>query len=248
MSLVIYEHPLNEKLRTFMRVEHLFTQINSCRALQHSFQSTAFFESLFALVDLLERNDLRGELTKELDRSETDLVQWAQHPQICNDTLQETLKKVIQLQNTLSKNPRVCNQLKEDPFLASIKQRFAIPGGNCNFDLPQLHYWLQFSIEEQQKQIDIWLAHLEPTQQALNLILAFVRERGSFETIKAPVGFYQNNTESIEMLRIKYTPAYGAFPTVSGNKYRYAVRFMRLCEQSGKTAVDEEIMFSLACC
>jgi cell division protein ZapD len=248
MSLVIYEHPLNEKLRTFMRVEHLFAQVDGCKSLEHDFQFMAFFDALFALIDLLERNDLRSELAKELERSENNLVQWAQHPQICNEALQETLKKVVNLQSALSKKPKVSNQLKDDPFLSGIKQRFAIPGGNCNFDLPQLHFWRHFEQAVKEQQINTWLEHLATTRQAISLILAFVRERSNFATIKAPKGFYQDNTENLEMLRIKYTPAYGAYPTVSGNKYRYAIRFMRLCDEVGKTNVEEDIMFSLSRC
>jgi cell division protein ZapD len=248
MSLVIYEHPLNEKMRSFMRVEHLFSKIENCKNLQHEFQPMGFFEALFALVDLLERNDIRGELSKELERSENSLVKWAQHPEICNDALEETLKRVIALQSALSKKHRICTPIKDDPFLASIKQRFAIPGGHCNFDLPQLHFWMQLPPQEKSQQISGWLAHLASTHEAIALVLNFARERGTFSSIKAANGFYQDNTENIELVRIKYTPAYGAYPTVSGNKYRYAVRFMRLCDQAGRTNVGEDIMFSLARC
>lgn len=248
MSLVIYEHPLNEKLRTFMRVEHLFAQIDNCKDLQYEFQPMGFFEALFALIEILERSDLRNDLSKELERSEQNLVKWAQHPQICNDVLQETLRKVVSLQSTLGKKHKVCSSLKEDPFLSSIRQRFTIPGGSCNFDLPQLHFWMQQTPQQKYQHIDNWLAQLKSTQQAINILLTFVRERGSFGSIKAKAGFYQDNTENIELLRIKYTPAYGAFPTVSGNKYRYAIRFMRLCDETGKINTDEDIMFSLARC
>jgi cell division protein ZapD len=250
MNLVIYEHPLNEKLRIFMRVEHLFIQINNYKSIGHEFQYHAFFESLFALIELLERNDIRGELSKELERNEKSLVKWAQHPQICNDALQDTLKKVIQLQHSLSKMPRICHQLKDDLFLGSIRQRFAIPGGNCHFDLPQLHFWLHLPAEEQIEQINGWLEYLAPIEEAIDIILSFIRERSGFSSMKAIAGFYQDNTEKIELLRIQYTPAYGAYPTVSGNKHRYTIRFMRLNEkqEQGRACAEEDIIFSLARC
>ncbi|MFT4925557.1 MAG: cell division protein ZapD [Phenylobacterium sp.] len=248
MNLVIYEHPLNEKLRTFMRVEQLFVQVNSCKDLQHEFQYVAFFDSLFALIDLLDRHDIRAELNKELEHNEQDLVKWAQHPQICNETLQGTLKKVVQLQNTLSKMGRFCNQFKEDPFLSSIKQRFAIPGGSCHFDLPQLHFWTHLGPEKHAEQINQWLIKLAPIEEAINITMSFIRERSPFLSLKAANGFYQSNTDHIELLRIKYTPSYGAYPTVSGNKHRYSIRFMKLCDQQGRTGVEEDIIFSLSTC
>ncbi len=250
MKLVIYEHPLNEKLRTFMRVEHLLQQVHNCKNLQYPFQPTAFFESLFALIELLERNDIRGDLGKELDRNEQSLVQWARHPQICNETLQQTLKKVVQLQNTLNKMGRICNQLKDDPFLASIRQRFSISGGTCHFDLPQLHFWIHLPPEKQAEHIQNWLMRLSPVEEALNISLNFIRERSEFTSLKAVGGFYQDNAEKIELLRIKYTPAYEAYPTVSGNKHRYTIRFMQLCEdhEHGSIKAEQDILFSLARC
>ncbi|MFT5161789.1 MAG: cell division protein ZapD [Alteromonadaceae bacterium] len=248
MNLVIYEHPLNEKLRTFMRVEHLFGQVNSCKSLSEKSQTMAFFESLFALVDVLDRHDIRSELSKELEHNEQKLVKWSQHPQICNDALQVTLKKVIQLQHTLSKMGRISNQLKEEPFLGSIRQRFAIPGGSCNFDLPQLHFWTHLPAKTQVSQVNDWLTLLAPIEEAIDIILSFVRERSTFSSVKALGGFYQDNAEKIELLRIQYTPAYGAYPTVSGNKYRYSIRFMQLNEDHDRTATEQDILFSLARC
>ncbi|WP_286049593.1 hypothetical protein [Rheinheimera sp. KL1] len=30
MTSIIYEHPLNEKVRTYLRVEYLFQQVTNC--------------------------------------------------------------------------------------------------------------------------------------------------------------------------------------------------------------------------
>lgn len=248
MNLVIYEHPLNEKQRTFMRVEHLFGQLMSCKALQFDHQFQVFFDALFAMMDMLDRSDLRSDLVKELERNEQNLVKWAQHPQICNEVLQDTLRKVVNLQNTMSKKSKMCNSLKDDPFLESIRKRFTMPGPSCDFDLPQLHYWRQLPEQLKQTHVKGWLEQLSMTQEAITLIQTFVRERSGFVSTKAPGGFYQDNAENLDMLRIKYTPAYGAYPTVSGNKYRYAIRFMRLCDEQGRTTVDEDVIFSLARC
>lgn len=250
MNLVIYEHPLNEKLRTFMRVEYLLTQLADCQKFEHEIQDTSFFVALFALLDLLERSDIRNELTKELEKSEAKLVKWAQHPDICDDVLQVTLQKVVQLQDGLHSKHRICMPLKEHTFLSSIRQRFSIPGGHCPFDLPQLHYWQQMDHTSRQQQAAEWLEHIKVIEQTVSMIMTFIRERGQFNSLKAPEGFYQDNTGNLELLRIKYTPVYGAFPTVSGNKYRYAIRFMQLCDDSdtGRVNVSQDIMFSLAKC
>ena len=40
---------------------------------------------------------------------------------------------------------KIGQELRENEWLMSIKQRTSIPGGVCEFDLPSYHYWLQQS-------------------------------------------------------------------------------------------------------
>ena len=63
---IIYEYPLQERVRTYLRLEHGFEQLNVSRELFQQ-QPDAFFQSLFSLSDLLERVDIRTELSKDLD-------------------------------------------------------------------------------------------------------------------------------------------------------------------------------------
>lgn len=245
---LIYEHPLNEKMRVYLRLEHLFSQLTESSVLQLDYQHSAFFEALFSAIEILERNDIRGDLSKDLESTERQLVHWSQSPEIDDSLLSETLVKVIELQGTIAKLPRVCQQLKEDKFLMSLKQRFSIPGGSCAFDLPHLHFWLNQPLEQRDKDLQRWLSILSPLQQSLAILLTIIRSRGEFETISSDGGFYQGNAERVELLRIRYSPSIGAFPTVSGNKYRYAIRFMQLCDDQAKMAFEQTVQFDLASC
>ena len=55
-SCLVYEHPLNEKVRTYLRVEYLFQQVHHQLALANESQQLGFFTSLFALIEVLDRN------------------------------------------------------------------------------------------------------------------------------------------------------------------------------------------------
>ena len=57
-----------------------------------------------------------------------------------------------------------------------------------------------------------------------------------------------NGLDQHELLRIRYPVEAGVYPTVSGNKYRYAIRFMQLCDEAGRSNSDQSISFELACC
>lgn len=247
-SCIVYEHPLNEKVRTYLRVEYLFQQVQHQLALANESQQLGFFTSLFALIEVLDRNDIRPDLIKDVERCEGALVNWSRHPHISDALLSTMLQKSVRLQSDLLRGAKFANVLKDDKFLGPLRQRFFIPGGTCYFDLPQLQYWYTLDLSARQKQAQDWLAHLTLVEQAISFVLTFIRERGQFQPVTAENGFFQSNTEQFELLRLRYPLHYGCYPTISGNKYRYAIRFMQLCDTQGRATTNQHIGFELACC
>jgi len=248
MTPILYEHPLNEKVRTYLRVEYLFQQVTKLLPLETEWQQQGFFTSLFSLIEVLERNDVRPDLIKDVERCESALVNWSRHPSISDDMLQTMLQKAVRLQSDLLRCSKFATSLKEDKFLAPLRQRFFIPGGTCYFDLPQLQYWFSQPLVQRKKAAQDWLEQLALVETAIAYVLTFIRERGQFQPLIAENGFFQSNTEQFELLRIEYSMEYQSYPTISGNRYRYAIRFMQLCDSLGRTTIDKAIPFKLACC
>lgn len=250
MSQAIYEFPLNEKVRTYLRLEQLFKQLVQAKVATEDWQFINFLDSLFTLLDLLERLDLRNDVLKDIDAHEKNLVLWSEHPNIDNEALQQTLQKILRLRKALKGVKKIGADLKEDRFLSSIRQRFSIPGGTCSFDLPNLHYWLQQPPELLQQDIDRWLQEVALINEAIDITLAFLRERGRFSDVQGVKGFYQGVADDKnELIRVFSSTNKGYYPMLSGNKYRYAIRFnLFVPNMQGSTAVDETISFKLACC
>ena len=67
-SSIIYEHPLSERMRFFMRLEHLFRQAAYTLRGYSVWDSRSTLMSLTAILDILSRGDLKTELLKELER------------------------------------------------------------------------------------------------------------------------------------------------------------------------------------
>ena len=249
MNPVVYEHPLNEKVRLLMRLEQLFSQLSTHQNVQEQFHIQPFFSALFSTIEVLERNDIRGTLTFYLDLLEKSMLRWSAHPDIHNESLQKNLQETIKLQSQISNMSKACQTLKDDKFLASLRQRFGIAGGTCDFDLPQFHHWRLKSIEQKEQDIAEWLEILAPLEQALNFSMLFIRESSEFAGKQAKKGFFQDNcSESVSLLRIRYDSDLGCFPTVSGSNRRYAINFMKPDKSSVKTSVDDTIGFELANC
>jgi len=253
MTTILYEHPLNENIRNYLKLEQLFAQVYSCSKneaaianIQHTYQM--FFSALFAILDNLERGDIRGLLIKDLEKLQQSLVVWSQAPNIDTSALEDNLRETVALTCHLKSNKQPWHQLKAHKLLTSLKQRFAIQGGSSSFDLPQLQFWLHQKNEFIATDITNWLASLNDIKHSLTLILKFIRQRAKFETIETDSGFYQDNGEGLTLLRIKVNQSAQYYPTVSGNKYRYSIRFMLPCEQSGRRYSNQSTKFQLARC
>ena len=248
MTTILYEHPLNERIRNYLKLEQLFEQADSCADLDISLSHQVFFNALFAIIDTLERCDIRGELIKDVEKLQQNLVVWSQAPDIDTSALESNLKETVSLASQLKANSQAWCQLKEHKLLASLKQRFAIQGGNSSFDLPQLQFWLHQPAAVITADIKQWLSLLGNIKNALALILKFIRQRAEFECIETESGFYQDNGEGLLLLRIKVAQSAQYYPTISGNRFRYSIRFMLPCEQNGRRYSNQATQFQLARC
>ncbi|MCJ8319666.1 MAG: cell division protein ZapD [Colwellia sp.] len=248
MTTILYEHPLNERIRNYLKLEQLFSQVDNCLPENITNYHQVFFNALFSIIDCLDRNDIRGDLIKDLEKIEQNLVIWSKSPAIDSSAISENIQQTVQLSCQLKGNSPTWWQLKEDKLISSLKQRFAIQGGNSSFDLPQLHFWINQKTETIAKDIRHWISLLDYVRKALFLILKFIRQRGEFKKIETESGFYQDSGEGILLLRIKVPQNAQYYPSVSGNKFRYSIRFMLPCEESGRRYSNQATEFQLASC
>jgi len=250
MSVATYEFPLSEKVRNYLRLEQLFKQMDTTLDSDVEFQRLYFFDVLFTLLDLLERLDLRTDLIRDIDAHEKNLVHWSTHPNIDNQALENALHQLHVILGELKKTKRLGSSLKEDRFLASIRQRFSIPGGATSFDLPNLFCWIQQPEEYRNVQINSWMFQLQLVKDSVGLLLSYLREKGQFKDILGENGFYQDMVDSkIDMIRVRSDATAGYYPVLSGNKHRYGIKFMSLNPAPGSTgAIAHTVQFQLACC
>jgi len=248
MTTILYEHPLNERIRNYLKLEQFFVQVHSCVNADIHTHHQVFFNALFAIIDTLERSDIKGELIKDLEKLQQNLVIWSQAPDIDSSALESNLRETVALTCQLKANNQTWYQLKENKLLASLKQRFAIQGGNSSFDLPQLQFWLHQPTEQVTPQINHWLSLLAYIENSLALVLKFIRLRAEFQYIETESGFFQDSGEGLLLLRIKVNQCAQYYPTISGNKFRYSIRFMLPCEKSGRSYSNQATKFQLARC
>jgi len=251
-DLIFYEHPLNERMRTFLRLEHLFSQLDHFRPLHDSWSNRAAIDGLLDISCLFSRADLKTEILKELERHTGNLEKIRRQPGVdlqalgaVLDDLEQAIHQVYRL------NGQIAQRLRKDEFLTTILQRSSIPGGSCNFDLPQYHYWLNQPYEVRQDQMDDWLRELTPVREAVVLLLNLVRGSTHPRQELARKGFYQKSLESsapAQLVRVGLPQAASLFVEISGNKHRYSIRFLEAVDSGRPLQTTHDIEFQLTNC
>ena len=245
MQIHRYEHPLNEKVRIYLRLEHLLKQLHDSNDLSDPWQYTIFFNALFDLLELIEQIPVKTDLAKALDKQSTKLKAWLDYDGVGPTAIQSLLDNMCHAQKNLLAAPRLGQSPREGRYLSSIRQRFSIPGGTCSFDLPALHFWLQLPLEDPQQTTQAWLDQLAEVDEALKLWLHLVRQSAQYQPQSAHNGFFQNDASLSCLLRIEIDASYGVYPVVSGHRSHFSIRFSTYEEGS---TVASNIDFKLAIC
>ncbi|WJY15701.1 cell division protein ZapD [Pectobacteriaceae bacterium CE90] len=245
-STILFEYPLNEKMRTWLRIEFLLQQMCDNHALNDIGTALTFFRAIADMLDILERGDPRPELLKELERQQNKLLQWSEVPGVDMERI-NTLRRNLKQQSTnLVSAPRMGQGLREDRLISMVRQRLSIPGGCCSFDLPTLHIWLHQLQEQKTSQISDWMSSLSPLKHSLDMILELIRYSGIFRPQTSLNGFYQGNAADTDLLRLRIELESQIYPQISGHKTRYAIRFLPLDSEHGQ--IPPRLLFELACC
>ena len=89
--MILYEHPLQERIRTFLRLEHLFLRLHQLVTrvdpLDHHFALVTLFE----IMDVAARADLKSDLLKDLDKQKHTLDSYRGNPAIAEAVLDLSL-------------------------------------------------------------------------------------------------------------------------------------------------------------
>lgn len=249
----VFEQPLNERMRGFLRLEHLFQGVAACMARDTPLDSRQAVAGLIEIADQLGRADLKGELVKETERQITAISGLRDSPEVNRRTLDQILMRLEPLNALLRAGAALPGaRMRQCELVTQIRQRLAIPGGLCSFDLPAFHHWLHRGYRQRLAQLNDWMEDLRLIEDAVNTTLRLIRESTSPEAVTAISGFHQQSldpTSGCQLVRVILTSDLELFPEISGGKHRFTVRFMQqpdLTQRPQQTS--GEVHFGLQCC
>lgn len=251
--MAVYEHPLNEKIRLFSRLEFLIHRYNFYMQYPEPENCHSALMILLELNNLSSRLDVKSATLNVLDWQTQALSRMTELEDVDRIKLETTLTKLDDRAKKLHEfRGQLGQHLKAHSFLNMLKQRSIIAGGINSFDVPVFNFWLSRSEADRVAELEGWVEPFLIAYDAISIVLELVRQSGSSINQVARDGFYQstlNNSKESQMLRIEVPDEARFFPEVSAGKQRFSIRFVdadHLEERSKQIPSDVE--FTLKIC
>lgn len=250
--MVLYEYPLNESVRTMLRLEHLFDRLGQLIARETPVDHHYALVTIFEIMDVAARADLRAELLRELERHRALLEGWRSKPQVSAAALDLVIERIDRAAAALGAlSGKAGAALAANDWLMSVRSRIGIPGGTCEFDLPAYYAWQQRPAAERRADLEGWVATLAPLAEALQVLLQLLREAGLPHMVATSGGSYQQGLtpgRSWQLLRLRIDEAVGLVPEISGHRLMIAIRLMRARPDRRLEPANADASFELTLC
>ena len=250
--MILYEYPFNERIRTYLRLEHLFRRLAELVARDHALDHHFALSTIFEVMDVGARADLKSDLLKDIEKQKQVLNAFRGNPVISERALDAIVAQLDHCFSGLASVPgKAGNALTENDWLMSIRSRVGIPGGTCEFDLPAYFAWQHQPSQTRRADLHRWSSTLAPLADSVVLLLKLLREAGTPQKVMAAGGQLQQNLpqgRTFQLLRLSLDPALALIPEISGNRLLVSIRFMRQAADDRLHATTEDCAFELTLC
>jgi cell division protein ZapD len=249
----VYEQPLNERVRSFLRLEKLFQEYAFHLKHGSTWNNRIAVDSILEILAYTTRSDIKLEVLKELERQHTRLERLSKRPQIDQSQLSSVLKNIQKRIGELqSISGQVGQSTKNIELLTAIAQKNSVPGSICDFDLPAYKHWLTLAKDKRQTHIEKWFQPFGHLDRAVQLILDVLRHSAEDTEEIAHNGFFQmslDTNQAIQLLRISIPSDCECYPEISAGKHRFSVRFMKNDDPATRPEqCQDDVSFELMMC
>lgn len=253
LPTVTFEQPLNERMRTYLRLEFLYRQTLFHQEVANCWASRAAMSSLLEILAITARGDARADVLKELERQLAVLNEFRTRDGVDSDRLDSVMTELSDHRHQLNNaGGSFMQNLRDSDFLNAIRLRSAIPGGTCEFDLRDYYHWLNQPFEIRQPAFTEWMTSISALCEAVICLLWVTRQNSQPQEKTASAGHFQLNLDRdshCQLLRITLPKETKLFPEISGSHYRCSISFMEWHNLNVRsTQTTEDVAFLLTTC
>lgn len=252
-TTITFEHPVNEQVRLYLRLEYLFQEFSQNMTLNKN-DSKASLLTLLKIVNVVDRPDLKSKLVQLLTLHMVTLGNLKESPNINTIRLQDILTKLKEHINHLHQHSgKFGEELRQNEFLNQVRLHMNNPAGASENMLPAFQLWLSGHAEERFFDLESWFKPFIEPQKTIDLLLSLIRQSAQPQKVLAPAGFYQQNLDPNmppELIQVTVPLEFGLYPECSANKHRLLIRFLKpdIYQGGRPTQSHNDIPFEIKFC
>ena len=180
----IYEQPIDERIRKFLRLENIYMKINNHMDIDSKYDAYSTLLNISELFINLTRSEIKRDLISEI---ETQKVRYQEYSKL-DGADRIKLNSIMEKQNAILKTlhdleANYLNVLKNDELLQTIIK-------HINTSCADLDYWLSRDHDFRKNQINLWLELIKPIENSIFFCLDLLRKSSETVEITAKDGMY----------------------------------------------------------
>ena len=130
--MILYEYPFNERIRTYLRLEHLFRRLGELIPRSHPLDHHYALSTIFEVMDVAARADLKSDVLQDLERQKHVLASYRGNPAISEKALDDVIGQIEACFSHVNGTPGKAGQpLSQNERLMSIRSGASIAAGTC---------------------------------------------------------------------------------------------------------------------
>jgi cell division protein ZapD len=253
--MITFEFPLNERIRRLLRIEEIYEKFEYQLKNTHNYFEFGCFNTLFEIVQLVSRSDLKIDFLQELERQEKKqstlqdyhgLEEGQLNPKEIIPIIQVTRKKLEKIDVKPGFN------FNNNLFLEEVKKRISSPGGLLDVDFPNFRNWtIHKTRKSKLEDFKSWANPLMVFKDAASVILLILRNQCHRESLKAKEGKHQQTIDPLktfDLIRLELEKNLDIYPEISANKYTVNIFFNRFNEELKKESIKLNLEFKYSIC
>ncbi len=249
--MMLFEFPLHERTRLFLRLENAFIRFRQLANIQERVTDHAALGVLFELLEIIAiRSDVKSELLQEIEKQRVALAQYQGVSGVDTGVLSQMLTDLDTAYSQLVNcTQRLGQVLRDNEWFSAIRARNGVPGGMCEFDLPNYHSWLNLSVQDRSSHLGNWLSSFGPLEACLLLSLRILRGGMPFDVL-AIKGQIQHDIRGkyFQLMRVWVSPEYAVVPEISASRHVIWIRLMQQSTEFKSNPAEYNIPLKIALC
>ncbi len=251
--MTVFEHPLNERIRSFLRLQQLFIRLDYHLSGSTRCDLQAAISVLLEASELTGRSNIKTEVIKELERQEFVITN-RKYPEKSVEIETGLTCNNIRILRTLlhEQTVRSYQEIQHNEFLNSVKQRCGASVSGSSYDLPLYHFWLDRNPAECRQTIIEWMQPYKDLRKAIELVMDNIRNSQSLGMAIAERGLYQDSLsrdKTLQLVRVQLIEHPDIFPEISAGIHRITIRFMRFISINERPGQElDDTKFQIAYC